>query len=405
VAAAAAAGVTAAVATAAVFVCICRFCTLQSSWQLMQCYSAYIHRRLRSLSSACSITGCLSLTDSVVATTAPNVLQHHSVNSNTSSRPSPFFAFADQQPFLLCLQNHTFILDPPSIIFIARLHLTSVARRKYAAAAGRGIANGSSSSSQKQPSRIPPPVELPEWAQQQQAEHLAAAGHGSSSNGASKDSSRGQQPSRRSHDSSGSSSSAAGGSRGDTAIAGSAAAAAAAAGGRRLDDAPDLLCCPITGQVGVSCLNTQQRGRCSQCIYCCSSDGCQVCRCHMLSNEPAYATLLKVHSRITLLAAFLGHSACIISHGTYHVWPSWPKCCSIMLPDYGSRHQSCHDMALFMLADSLVCVLACCLQIMLQPVSLPSGKTFEVRRAADWKCLHLRTGIATAGRQSCCSYL
>jgi hypothetical protein len=152
------------------------------------------------------------------------------------------------------LQAHSFILDPPSIIFIARLHLTSVARRKFAAVAGRGLANGgSSSSSQKQPSRIPPPVELPAWAQSQQAEHLPAIGHSSKSSPITGKGSHGrEQGQRRSYDSSGSSSSAAGGSRaGGGSWSSTAAAAAAGSGDRGLDDAPDLLCCPITDQVGV----------------------------------------------------------------------------------------------------------------------------------------------------------
>eukprot|EP00882_Tetradesmus_deserticola_P017413 GHRQ01018653.1.p1 GENE.GHRQ01018653.1~~GHRQ01018653.1.p1 ORF type:complete len:262 (+),score=93.51 GHRQ01018653.1:46-786(+) len=145
---------------------------------------------------------------------------------------------------------HSFILDPPSLIFIARLHLTSVARRKIAAATGRGSGN-SSSSSQKQPSRIPPPVELPAWAQQQQGEQLAAFGHagGSSRNGNSSSSSTecsSREPPQQGSDDS--SSSPPGGGCGEPSRW-SSAAVGACAGARRLEDAPESLCCPITGQI------------------------------------------------------------------------------------------------------------------------------------------------------------
>lgn len=152
-----------------------------------------------------------------------------------------------------CMQDHTLILDPPSIIFISRLHLISVARRKSLAADARAAA------SSKQAARIPPPVELPDWAkqhiqQQQQQSHQpnsqqlktsssqCARSNGlpvcsvhtsssSSSNDNSKNSSRvmsGQETSCSDRCSSIS------GSDGRT---------------RRLEDAPELLCCPITGQV------------------------------------------------------------------------------------------------------------------------------------------------------------
>ncbi|KAF6257609.1 hypothetical protein COO60DRAFT_1211890 [Scenedesmus sp. NREL 46B-D3] len=44
---------------------------------------------------------------------------------------------------------HSFILDPPSLIFIARLHLTSVVRRKFAAVAGLGSNNSNNSSTNR----------------------------------------------------------------------------------------------------------------------------------------------------------------------------------------------------------------------------------------------------------------
>jgi hypothetical protein len=103
----------------------------------------------------------------------------------------------------LCIQDEVLLLDPPSLIFITRLHLMSVARRKAAgSAAGRSTA-GSGHSRQHGP-RIPPPVPLPEWAQQELASTSRAC------------SSTLQQEQHA---------------------------------GRRLLDAPDVLCCPITGQV------------------------------------------------------------------------------------------------------------------------------------------------------------
>lgn len=100
------------------------------------------------------------------------------------------------------------LLDPPSLIFLMRLHLTSVARRKIAAAQGRGPRGAHSSSKQHRP-HIPPPIQLPAWAAQEMAQL-----HGGSVAVV-------QQPSQ---------------------------------GGRTLLDAPDVLCCPITGQVRPCCV-------------------------------------------------------------------------------------------------------------------------------------------------------
>jgi len=41
----------------------------------------------------------------------------------------------------LAVQNHSFMLDPPSIIFITRMHLMSVIRRKRADAAEAALVN------------------------------------------------------------------------------------------------------------------------------------------------------------------------------------------------------------------------------------------------------------------------
>lgn len=113
------------------------------------------------------------------------------------------------------LQEETLLLDPPSLIFILRLHLVGVARRKNAAAGALlapPAAGGRAGRSQQAVSRqhrphIPPPVQLPAWAQQEVAQQ-----HGS-------------------------------------VAAGSSLQAAGHARGRQLLDAPDALCCPITGQV------------------------------------------------------------------------------------------------------------------------------------------------------------
>jgi len=95
-------------------------------------------------------------------------------------------------------------LDPPSLIFILRLHLMSVARRKVAAAGGAAGSDGQGAGgSSQQAARIPPPVQLPAWAHQQLQQQQLAGGSW-------------QPPSTS---------------------------------GRHISDAPDALCCPITGQV------------------------------------------------------------------------------------------------------------------------------------------------------------
>lgn len=112
-------------------------------------------------------------------------------------------------------QEETLLLDPPSLIFIMRLHLVGVARRKNAAAgallappaAGGRVSRRQQAGSRQHRPHIPPPVQLPAWAQQELAQQ-----HGS-------------------------------------VAAGSSLQAAGHAGGRQLLDAPDALCCPITGQV------------------------------------------------------------------------------------------------------------------------------------------------------------
>jgi hypothetical protein len=114
------------------------------------------------------------------------------------------------------LQEETLLLDPPSLIFIMRLHLVGVARRKNAAAGallappapGARASRSQQAGSRQHRPHIPPPVQLPAWAQQE----LAQQQHGS-------------------------------------VAAGSSLQAAGHAGGRQLLDAPDALCCPITGQV------------------------------------------------------------------------------------------------------------------------------------------------------------
>jgi hypothetical protein len=102
------------------------------------------------------------------------------------------------------------LLDPPSLIFIMRLHLVSVARRKTAAAGGLAApaaghaARGQHAGKQhNNRPRIPPPLQLPAWAEQQVALIQAGATCSSVTEGS----------------------------------------------GRQLLDAPDVLCCPITGQV------------------------------------------------------------------------------------------------------------------------------------------------------------
>ncbi len=104
------------------------------------------------------------------------------------------------------------LLDPPSLIFIMRLQLISVARRKIAAAGGLAApaagqaARGTQAGKQHSRPRIPPPLPLPDWAQQQMAQLQGSASCRVVQQGA----------------------------------------------GRQLLDAPDVLCCPITGQVRMS---------------------------------------------------------------------------------------------------------------------------------------------------------
>jgi hypothetical protein len=285
-------------------------------------------------------------------------------------------------------------LDPPSIIFIARLHLTSVARRKFAAAAGRGLANGDggSSSRQKQPSRIPPPVELPVWAQQQQAEHLSAVGHSRSSEAvarrsghASSSSSHGrEQLQRRSYDSSGSSSSAAGGSRAEAGSC-STAAAAACSEERRLEDAPELLCCPITGQVGVCIAGLYSLVLCLALLV----------RYGHTGAVPAGWGCRVFGSQLALIFV------CILLIGKLGALPIELQTLNLERDSYSSfillfqYTCACNPAAACRYALTLTllaCVFAwcgCCLQVMLQPVTLPSGKTFEVGSGAQavvWQC-------------------
>eukprot|EP00878_Enallax_costatus_P012078 GHUV01012610.1.p1 GENE.GHUV01012610.1~~GHUV01012610.1.p1 ORF type:complete len:274 (+),score=76.14 GHUV01012610.1:207-1028(+) len=145
--------------------------------------------------------------------------------------------------------DHSLILDPPSIIFISRLHLTSVARRKTLAA------NTAAADSSKPAARIPPPVELPEWAQQQiqQQQHLQQPQqlHPASSSGYEQSNGLTVCTAHSCSDSSDSSSSS------GRVLSGQGASCSehCSSGGsgssrvRRLEDAPELLCCPITGQV------------------------------------------------------------------------------------------------------------------------------------------------------------
>eukprot|EP00879_Flechtneria_rotunda_P008635 GHRR01009048.1.p1 GENE.GHRR01009048.1~~GHRR01009048.1.p1 ORF type:complete len:266 (+),score=104.86 GHRR01009048.1:1276-2073(+) len=192
----------------------------------------------------------------------------------------------------LHLQHHTYILDPPSIIFITRLHLMNVARRKVAAAAGvEGTVGAGSSRARrsKHPTRIPPPVELPAWAQQQlqqletqsqltqwqqqwpsqeqepqpnQGQQLQQlwqqhpqlgqqqdAQHQSSARStAAIDQSCSPSAAQRSGQQLRQGSSNNGGS--SSKLSSSACSSnSSVSTDRRLEDAPDLLCCPITGQI------------------------------------------------------------------------------------------------------------------------------------------------------------
>jgi hypothetical protein len=143
--------------------------------------------------------------------------QHATVHWSTAHENTAHKLCADVRlrpklgPLPCNLQDETLLLDPPSLIFVMRLHLLGVARRKNAAAAAllappaAGRTVRSQHSSRHHRPHIPPPVPLPAWAQQELAQQHSQAASGSLQ--------------------------------------------AVLRTGRQLLDAPDALCCPITGQV------------------------------------------------------------------------------------------------------------------------------------------------------------